>query len=151
MEVDEEEEDDEDDQEENEADEDEEGEGQDEPIEEEDDDVIVIDDEDDIIKVEPKQEVQREGSMEIIETPQGNEATPRVETLEEMLQKANAKAQKANAKVYHKWMAGIERNQIGPKLEEMDTLSVLKMVQVADQEIKQHPAKLFEYLLTFFL
>jgi hypothetical protein len=133
MEVDEEEEDDEDDQEENEADEDEEGEGQDEPIEEEDDDVIVIDDEDDIIKVEQKQEVKQKGAMEKTtetETPLGNAATPRVETLEEMV-----------AQAYYKWMAGIEPHQIGPKIDEMDKSSVLKMVQIADKEIREQPTK----------
>jgi hypothetical protein len=147
MEVDEEEEgeDDEDDQEEN--DEEQEGEDRDESIEEggeedddmividdEDDGIILIDDEDDEIKVEPKQEVKQEVTKEkTTGIPPANEATPREETLEEKLQKANV--------IAYKFMAGILPNQIGPTLEEWDTDTLLKMVQMAEQEIRQHPAK----------
>jgi pyruvate-formate lyase-activating enzyme len=72
------------------------------------------------------------------ETLLGNEATPKVETLDEMLQKAR---QKADAKVYYKWIAGFRPHQIETTVKELDTASVLKMVEMADQEIRQHPAK----------
>jgi hypothetical protein len=100
---------------------------------EEDDDIIWIGDEDDIpvIKVEPKQDVKQEVPKEkTTDTLQGNEATPKEETLEEKF-----------AKTYYEWMARIEQNQIGPKVVEMDMASVLRMVEMADQEVRQHPAK----------
>jgi hypothetical protein len=138
------EEEDEDGQEENEEEEDNE-EGQDEAedddeeedgiiVSEDEEDIILIDDEDDEIKVEPKQEVKQEVTKgKTIGTPPANEATPKEEILEEKLQNANAKV--------YKWMADIEPNQIGPTLEEWDTDSLLKMVEMAEQEIRQHPAK----------
>jgi hypothetical protein len=83
-----------------------------------------------------QQEEKRQGSMSIektTETPLENEVNPREDTLEEQLHKAIAKV--------YKWMAGIEPNQIGPTLEGWDNSSLLKMVEMADQEIKQHPEK----------
>jgi hypothetical protein len=100
--------------------------------EEEDDDIIVIDDvdEDDGIEVEhQQQEEKRQGSMEITEIMLGNEANPGVEPL------------KAVANVYYEWMAGIQPNEIGLTVMDLDTASVLEMVQMADQEIHQYPAK----------
>jgi hypothetical protein len=160
MEVDEEEEDG---QEENEAEKEEAGEGneedkegeaedQDELVEEgggggeEDDDIIVIEDGNNMIKVKPKLEVKQEGSFEMektIEIPLQNEATPGVETAKEKLQKVQAKA-------YYEWMAGIKLNQIETTIKDLDTDSVLEMVRIADQEIRQHPEKficIIKYLI----
>jgi hypothetical protein len=67
-----------------------------------------------------------------------NEANPRMETLEEMLQKAIAKV--------YIWMAGIAPHQIGPTLEGWDNAA---LVQMADQEIRQHPEK-FILIITIF-
>jgi hypothetical protein len=111
----------------------EEDEGQYEPIEEgggggggeEDDNLIKLE--------QPHEEKQGSSIKKTTETPLENEATPGVETLEEKLQKAQEKV--------YKWMAGIEPQQIGPTLGEWDTVSVLKMVEMADQEVRQHPAK----------
>jgi hypothetical protein len=130
MEVDEEEE------EEDDQDEQEEEDEAEEDNEEEDDDIIVIDGEEDGIKIEQQQQEDKpKGSKEKpTETPQGNEAAPRVETAKEKLQKSQAKA-------YYEWMAGFEANQIESTVKELDTDSVLKMVEMADQEIRQHPAK----------
>jgi hypothetical protein len=75
---------------------------------------------------------------EPIEEGLENEANPRVETLEEMLQNAIAKL--------YIWMAGIEPNQIGPALEGWDNAA---LVQMADQEIRQHPEK-FILIITIF-
>jgi hypothetical protein len=97
----------------------------------EDDDIIVI-------EVKLKQEIKQEGegSMEKTtdETPQENEANPTEKTLKEMLHEADAK-------VYYKWMARFEPNQIEPKVMEMDNAELLKMVEMADQEVRQHPEK----------
>jgi hypothetical protein len=79
-----------------------------------------------------------EGNEPIEEGGLKNEANPRVETLEEMLQKAIAKV--------YIWMAGIEPNQIGPALEGWDNAA---LVQMADQEIRQHPEK-FILIITIF-
>jgi hypothetical protein len=38
-------------------------------------------------------------------------------------------------------MAGIAPNEIGPTIKEWDKWSVLKMVEMADQEIREHPKK----------
>jgi hypothetical protein len=38
-------------------------------------------------------------------------------------------------------MAGIEPNQIEGTIGEWDKLSLLKMVEMADQEIREHPQK----------
>jgi hypothetical protein len=43
-------------------------------------------------------------------------------------------------KVYT-WMAGIEPIQIGPTLEAWDNSYLLKMVEIGDQEIREHPEK----------
>jgi hypothetical protein len=50
------------------------------------------------------------------------------------------KLAKANEKVY-KWMAGIVPNEIEGTIGEWDKLSLLKMVEMADQEIREHPDK----------
>jgi phosphoribosylamine-glycine ligase len=50
------------------------------------------------------------------------------------------KLAKANEKVY-KWMAGIEPNEIEGTIGDWDKLSLLKMVEMADQEIRVHPQK----------
>jgi hypothetical protein len=155
---DEEEEEDEDEAEAEDEEVDNEEESQDEPIEEgggggdEDDDKIVIEDVMDIGEVQQQQqEVKGESSMEITETPFENEATskeatpneptPRVEIpREETLQALEERLAIAVAKVY-KWMAGIEPNQIGPTLGAWDNSYILKMIEVADQEIREHPEK----------
>jgi hypothetical protein len=53
------------------------------------------------------------------------------------------KLAKANEKVY-KWMAGIKPNEIGPTIGGWDKLSLLKMVEMADQEIREDPQKSVE-------
>jgi hypothetical protein len=58
------------------------------------------------------------------------------ETVEEKL----AKLAQATAKVYN-WMAGIERNQIEETIGDWDKLSLLKIVEMADSEIQEHPEK----------
>jgi Ca2+-dependent lipid-binding protein len=111
--------------------------------EDDDDDIIVIDGEDDGIKIEQQQQEDKpKGSKEKpSETPQGNEANPRVETAKEKLQKSQAKA-------YYEWMAGFEANQIESTIKDLDTDSVLEMVRIADQEIRQHPEKfILNYLI----
>jgi hypothetical protein len=127
-----EEEDDKDDQEGEEDEDDEEEEEENDS--EEDDDIIMIEDEDDIMELEqPQQKEKRQGPKEkTTGTPLGNEVTPRVAAKEKL---ANA-----NANIY-KWMAGIEPTLIGPTLGDWDNASLLRMVQMADQEIRQYPAK----------
>jgi hypothetical protein len=75
-----------------------------------------------------EEEVQEEGSIkiEIIENPQEP-------TLEEQLAKANKKV--------YKWMASIEPQEIGRTLWEWDNVSLLKMIEMADQEIRENPQK----------
>jgi hypothetical protein len=52
------------------------------------------------------------------------------------------KLAKANEKVY-KWMTGIESNEIGQTIGDWDKLSLLKMVEMANQEIRENPEKSF--------
>jgi hypothetical protein len=86
-------------------------------------------------------EIKQEGSMEIIETPLGNEATLREEiTPREEIPELEEKLSKAQAKVYN-WMAGIEPNQIGPTLGKWDNSYLRKMVEMADQEIRENSEK----------
>jgi hypothetical protein len=102
-----------------------------------DDDIIVIE-----LKVKPKQgdgvKQEVEGSMEkpTAETPLKNEPNPAEETWEEAVQKA-----KVNA--CYAWMARFEPNQIEQKVAGLNIASVLEMVQIANQEVQQHPAKFF--------
>jgi hypothetical protein len=102
--------------------------------EEENADKILIED------IQIKQE-EDEGliKVEIIENPFDN-------SREEILKK---KLSKANEKVY-KWMAGIEPNEIGQTIGEWDKLSLLKMVKMADQEIREHPQKFIKSLYIYY-
>jgi hypothetical protein len=50
------------------------------------------------------------------------------------------KLAKANEKVY-KWMAGIGPNEIEGTIGDWDKISLLKMVEMANQEIREHPEK----------
>jgi hypothetical protein len=68
--------------------------------------------------------------VKIIEIIEGNS---REETLKRKLAKANEKV--------YKWMAGIEPTEIERTIGDWDKLSVLKMVEMADQEIREHPQK----------
>jgi hypothetical protein len=83
------------------------------------------------MEVDEEKNVEKENEVE--EVPLENEASPRGDTLEEQLHKAIAKV--------YKWMAGIEQNQIGTTLEGWDNSSLLKMVEMANHEIREHPAK----------
>jgi hypothetical protein len=78
--------------------------------------------------------IKQEVKEEIIE---GIEENPFINSREETLK---IKLENANEKVY-KWMAGIETNEIGRTIHEWDKLSLLKMVEMADQEIREHPEK----------
>jgi hypothetical protein len=115
------------------------GENQENEEEEEDDDIIIIedeeeqekeevvpidDDEDQPIKQEVKEEIME---IEIIEE------NPREETLQEKWEKDNKKA--------YKWMAGIGPTEIEGAIGDWDKLSLLKMVEMADQEIRENPQK----------
>jgi hypothetical protein len=75
-----------------------------------------------------QQEEKQGGAMEIeiIENPAE-------QTLEQKLAKATRKV--------HKWMAGIGPNDIEGTIGEWDKLSLLKMVEMADMEIREHPQK----------
>jgi hypothetical protein len=64
---------------------------------------------------------------------------PRKETREEKLAKANRKI--------YKWMAGIQPNEIGGTIGDWDKVSLLKMVKMADQEIREHPQKFILIIL----
>jgi hypothetical protein len=84
-----------------------------------------------VIKKKVKEEEEDElMEIKIIEIIEGNS---REETLKRKLAKANKKV--------YKWMAGIEPNQIEGTIGEWDKLSLLKMVEMADQEIREHPDK----------
>jgi hypothetical protein len=101
------------------------------------------------------QQEDTEGSMEIeiIENPLGKappataageaKANPPAEE-----EKLETKLAKATAKVYN-WMAGIEPNEIGQTIGDWDKLSVLKMVEMADQEIREHPQKFGQIINLF--
>jgi uncharacterized FlaG/YvyC family protein len=87
-----------------------------------------------MIEDEHQQEGKQEDSIaKITEAPLANETDPREETLEEKLQKATAKV--------YKWMEGIEPNQIDATLGDWNNTSLLKVVKMADQEIREHPEK----------
>jgi hypothetical protein len=102
------------------------------PNEGEENDNIVFK-EDKPIKEEKKKEEGEEESMEV----EGIEANPFANSREETLK---LKLENATEKVY-KWMAGIEPNEIGGTIGEWDNLSLLKMVEMADQEIREDPQK----------
>jgi hypothetical protein len=87
---------------------------------------------------EEDEEERRERLMEvkIVEIIEGN-------SREEKLKK---KLAKANEKVYT-WMAGIGPNEIGQTIGDWDKLSLLKMVEMADQEIREYPQKSVELIL----
>jgi hypothetical protein len=55
----------------------------------------------------------------------------------EELQKANENVDKGNENVY-KWMAGVRHEDIDTKLTELDNATVLKMVEMADQQIRRN-------------
>jgi hypothetical protein len=109
--------------------------------EEENDDEIVIEDED-----QPAEE--HKGSMKVEINEQNTLPNSREKELKEKLAKANEKV--------YKWMAGIEPNEIEGTIGDWDKLSLLKMVEMADQEIREHPEKfiankkhLLKYLFIF--
>jgi hypothetical protein len=81
------------------------------------------------VKREDEEESVEIKIIEIIENP--------LRSREEILKK---KLAKANDKVY-KWMTGIGPNEIEETIGDWDKLSLLKMVEMADQEIRQHPEK----------
>jgi hypothetical protein len=91
-----------------------------------------------LIKDEEKDEKDAKGTIkvEIIENPFDNSE----QTTEEKLEKANEKV--------YKWMAGIEPNKIEQTIGDWDKSSLLKLVEMANQEIQLHPQKyiLFNYL-----
>jgi hypothetical protein len=84
-----------------------------------------------VLDEEVKQK-EEEVKIEIIEE-ENPLANPKEEALEERLAKANNK-------VYN-WMAGIEQNAIGPTIEDWDKLTLLKFVEMADQEIRENAEK----------
>jgi hypothetical protein len=100
--------------------------------------------------VEDKEEESGEGGecelVEDVTEPINSGVSIKIEHIKnkpgENLEKETLKEKlaKATGKVY-KWMAGIEPNEIGPTIEEWDKLSLLKMVEMADQEIREHPQK----------
>jgi hypothetical protein len=94
--------------------------------EEENDDEIVIEDED-----QPAEE--HKGSMKVEINEQNTLLNSREKELKEKLAKANEKV--------YKWMAGIEPNEIEGTIKDWDKLSLLKLVEMADQEIREHPDK----------
>jgi hypothetical protein len=83
------------------------------------------------IKKEVKEEEDELMEVKIIEIIEGKS---REETLKKKLAKANKKV--------YKWMAGIEPNEIERTIGDWDKLSLLKMVEMADQEIREHSEKL---------
>jgi hypothetical protein len=122
---------------EKEEEEEEEEENPDEMEEAEDDEEKVIkeevDEEDADKPMDHKKHGDGEGSMEV----EGSQENPFENSREEPLEE---KLEKANGKVY-KWMAGIEPNEIGQTIGEWDKLSLLKMVEMADQECREYPEK----------
>jgi hypothetical protein len=83
------------------------------------------------IKKEVKEEEDELMEVKIIEIIEGKS---REETLKKKLARANEKV--------YKWMAGIEPNEIERTIGDWDKLSLLKMVEMADQEIREHSEKL---------
>jgi hypothetical protein len=88
-----------------------------------------------IVKDEQQEEddeesLERSVQVKIIAIIEGN---AREETLRKKLENANIKV--------YKWMAGIEPTEIGRTIGDWDKLSLLKMVEMADQEIREHPEK----------
>jgi hypothetical protein len=81
-------------------------------------------------RMEEDEEGKLERLMEfkITEIIKGNS---REETVRKKLKKANE----------NKWMEGIELNEIEGAIGDWDKLSILKMVEMADQEIREHPEK----------
>jgi hypothetical protein len=122
----EEEEEDEDQQEADEVDEDK-HDGKEEDNGKSEDEAIGQDDEEQ--QEEKKAKGEEEGSIKIEST----EENSRHKTLKRKLAKANEKV--------YKWMAGIEPNEIEGTIGDWDKLSLLKMVEMADQEIREHPQK----------
>jgi hypothetical protein len=117
---------------------DEDGDGEEEEEDEEKKDIKLIKDEE---QEEEDEEERQERLMEIkiIEIIEGNS---REETLKKKLAKANEKV--------YKWMAGIEPTEIGQTIGDWDKLSLLKMVEMADQEIREHPQKSVELILIYY-
>jgi hypothetical protein len=91
------------------------------------------------LSIQEKMEQVEEGSMEDIKIVEIIEnSRTRAERLKEKLAKANGKV--------YKWMAGIEPTEIGQTIGEWDKLSLLKMVEMADQEIREHPTKFNKFI-----
>jgi hypothetical protein len=109
---------------------------QDGAIEEEEDqqEIIVLENEDEEQQQGEEGEGDESTEIEIIEEK------PREETLK-------IKLENANEKVY-KWMAGIGPNDIGETIGDWDKLSLLKMVEMADQEIREYPQKYVLIIIT---
>src|SRR4051794_12862299 len=100
-----------------------------EPIEEEEEkDIKLVKDEE--REEDEEERLERAMEVKIIAIIEGK---GREETLKKKLAKANAKV--------YKWMAGIEPQEIGRTISDWDKLSLLKMVEMADQEIREHPEK----------
>jgi hypothetical protein len=109
--------------------------------EEEDDDIIVIEDE-----VEQREEDKEEGGQSIeIETIENENPLANAKREERL----EVKLEEANGKVY-KWMAGIGPNEIEGTIGDWDKLSLLKMVEMADQEIREHPQKFVQTIINLF-
>jgi hypothetical protein len=66
----------------------------------------------------------------------------------EELQKANEKVDEGSENVY-KWMAGFRQEEIGQKLTELDNGTVLKMVEMADQQIRRNKDKSVHFYMTY--
>jgi hypothetical protein len=95
------------------------------------------DSEDDEEEEEPIADEKEEKPIKIKEELEGIEDNPFAMSREETLK---IKLENANEKVY-KWMARIAPNEIGQTIGEWDKLSLLKMVEMADQEIREYPQK----------
>jgi hypothetical protein len=80
--------------------------------------------------IEVKEEQVKEGSTEDIKIVEIIEnSRTRAERLKEKLAKVNGKV--------YKWMAGIGQKEIGQTIGDWDKLSLLKMVEMADHEIRE--------------
>jgi hypothetical protein len=135
---DEEEEDDEEDKDEEEEEEDDEGEeGEKEKEYDEDEEEEADEDEEKkdikLIVKDEQQQQEDEERLERLREAKMIEGNSCKEALTEKLAKANEKV--------YKWMAGIGPNEIGQTIGDWDILSLLKMVEMADQEIREHPQK----------
>jgi hypothetical protein len=128
-----------------EEDEDEENEDSEDDEEEEEDEEQEMEEGDDEEEDQPIADKKEEKPIKIKEEIEGIEDNPFAMSREETLK---IKLENANEKVY-KWMAGIEPNKIGKTIGDWDKVSLLKMVEMADQEIREHPQK-FIFIINIF-